>query len=35
MAAGLNIDKNLEDAKNDIIRETMKVVDRYEWNTNS
>lgn len=35
MAAGVNIDKNLEDAKNDIIRETMKVVDRYEWNTNS
>lgn len=35
MAAGLSIDKNLEDAKNDIIRETMKVVDRYEWNTNS
>lgn len=35
MAAGLNMDKNLEDAKNDIIRETMKVVDRYEWNTNS
>lgn len=35
MAAGLNIDKNLEDAKNDIIRETMKVVDRYEWSTNS
>ena len=35
MAAGLNIDKNLEDAKNDIIRETMKVVDRYGWNTNS
>ena len=35
MAAGLNIDKNLEDAKNDIIRETMKVVDSYEWNTNS
>lgn len=35
MAAGLKIDKNFDDAKNNIIRETMKVVDKYEWNINS
>ena len=35
MAAGLKINKKLDDAKADIIKETMKVVDMNEWNTNS
>lgn len=35
MAAGLKISKSLEEVKQDIINETIKVVDRYEWNTDS
>ena len=35
MAAGLKINKSLEEVKQDIINETIKVVDKYEWNTNN
>lgn len=35
MAAGLKINKPLEEVKQDIINETIKVVDRYGWNTNN
>ena len=35
MAAGLKINKSLEKVKQDIINETIKVVDRYGWNTNN
>ena len=35
MAAGLKINKSFEEVKYDIINETIKVVDRYEWNTDN
>ena len=35
MAAGLKINKSLEEVKHDIINETIKVVDKYEWNTDN
>ena len=35
MAAGLKINKSLEEVKQDIINETIKVVDKYEWNTDN
>ena len=35
MAAGIKINKSLEEVKQDIINETIKVVDKYEWNTNN
>lgn len=35
MAAGLKINKSFEEVKHDIINETIKVVDKYEWNTDN